>query len=142
MRAVLTFIVVAAIVYVIAVLAGVTLAERFGLSNFEGQADMMIAFVYAPGVAIVASTIITLWRVRGSNSRRAPEDRTSGGLRVTLAGVVLGYGAGALIRWLMFEGRAFEQYWQAWIVSALPYIGAIALGLLAFLLSGTRKAED
>jgi hypothetical protein len=142
MRAVLTFIVVAVIIYFVALLAGMTLAERFGLSNFEGQADTTIALFYAPAAALVISAVVTAWRVRGSSTQRAATDSRSGGLRTTIAGVLLGYGSGWLIRWLVFEGKSFEQYWQAWIVSVLPYLGAIALGLVAYVLSGTRKAED
>jgi hypothetical protein len=135
MRAILTFVVVAAIAYFIALLAGVALAERFGMSSFEGEAATMIAFVYAPTVAIVVSGLITAWRVRTPRPAISRRDGASGGLRTTIAAVLLGYGAGWLVRWLVFDGRSFEHYWQAWIVSVLPYLGAVVLGAIAYLLT-------
>lgn len=140
MRAILTFIVVAAIAYFIALLAGVALAERFGMSNFEGEAATMIAFVYAPAAALVVSGLITAWRVRTPRPAPSRAGGTSGGLRATVAAVLLGYGAGWLVRWLIFEGRSLEHYWQAWIVSVLPYLGAIALGAIAYSL--TARTDD
>lgn len=135
MRAVLTFIVVAAIAYFVALLVGVALAERFGLSNFEGEAATMIAFVYAPAAALVISGLITTWRVRGAGSSRprTPRDAAASTMRTTIAGVLFGYGAGWAVRWLVFEGMSFASYWQAWVVSVLPYLGAILVGGVAYI---------
>jgi hypothetical protein len=126
----LAFLLAAVIVYPLAVLGGVLAGELLGVSQREGAFAMFIGSTIAPLIAVAAGIVAAIFTGRRVSAPvRHPQTRR----RVTIwrligmaGGGVAGYAAGWALRWLLFEGQSFSNYWQAYMASLMPELAALA----------------
>ena len=127
--AALAFLLAAVIAYPLALFAGLMIGEAMGVSQREGAFAMMIGSTVAPVVAVATGLIAAIWTGRRAvaSAGQPVTDRavkTSRWIGI-IGGAVAGYLIGWVLRWLVFEGAAFDSYWQAYAATQLPVIGAI-----------------
>jgi hypothetical protein len=135
----LAFLLAAVIIYPLALFAGLMIGEAMGVSQSEGAFATMIGSTVAPVVAVAAGIIAAIWTSRRA-AASAGQPTTNRAVKTSrwigiIGGAVAGYLIGWALRWLLFEGAAFDSYWQAYAVVQLPLIGAVVGGIAGWALS-------
>ncbi|MCL4766641.1 MAG: hypothetical protein KJZ80_10445 [Hyphomicrobiaceae bacterium] len=131
LRAVLAFLVTAAVAYLLVLAGGLLLGEILGVSQREGAYAMGLAFTIAPAVAVLSGVVAAIRA--GSRATRATGQslgapRSAGRLLAigALAGGAGGYALGRAIGWLWLDGLSYAAYWQASAAAFLPLVAMAA----------------
>ena len=126
--------------YAAALGVGLVAFEVFAVSQREGANAMGLAFFIAPTAGLVTAAIVAAWSWRRSGKRAAagaptpeatPARGTGRRLMAAAGGAIAGWLAGSLLQWLL-AGQAYETFMVALAVAWAPWLGALALGGLAW----------